>query len=219
MEHFMLQRLFRSIRCKEETQRVLNCFFNAVHAVYFYPYTPFANYVYSNPYFLSMNPTLETSALPKEKWTELICDFIRQIGLEIREAKPGATATFLPGVEIENGVLLYNPEKLLYPGDLLHEAGHMALTPANQRTKLSGNVINTDPQREGDEIAVMLWTYAAAMEGNIPLELVFHEHGYKGQSDWLIENYQKGTYIGLPLLKWMGLTDDAFPKMKRWLRE
>ena len=165
-----------------------------------------------------MNTFPETSPHSRAQWITHMGDFIRSIGLELREADLGS-ATFLPGVEIENGCLIYDPEKLLYPGDLLHEAGHMALTPAPQRARLNGNVINTDPQREGDEIAVMLWTYAAAVEADIPLEIVFHEHGYKGQSEWLRENYQKGTYIGLPLLKWMGLTDEDFPKMKRWLRE
>lgn len=166
----------------------------------------------------TMEPTTETAPLAADKWIAPICGFIRYIGLEVR-ITPLTWDTFLPGVEIEDGVLCYDPEKLLYPGDLLHEAGHIALTPAGQRGKLCGNVINTDPQREGDEIAVMLWTYAAATEAGIPLHVVFHEHGYKGQSDWLTDNYQKGIYIGLPLLKWMGLTEDDFPKMKKWLRD
>lgn len=165
-----------------------------------------------------MNYTMPTPTLSKEKWTALFCGFIRQTGIEVRETTL-IRDSFLPGVEIENGTLLYDPEKLLYPGDLLHEAGHIALTPGGQRATLNGNVMETDPQREGDEMAVMLWTYAAAKEMDVPLDIIFHEHGYKGQSDWLMENYENGTYIGLPLLKWMGLTDDAFPKMKCWLRE
>lgn len=165
-----------------------------------------------------MNHPNETAALFHQKWIERFGAFLQKIGIETRETTLGA-CTFLPGVEIKNGVLLYDPEKLLYPGDLLHEAGHIALTPACQRPRLCGNVTDTDPQREGDEIAVMLWTYAAAREMDIPLEIVFHEHGYKDQSDWLMETYAKGNYIGLPLLKWMGLADDRFPAMQKWLRD
>ena len=33
-------------------------------------------------------------------------------------------AIFLPGLQLENGAIIIDPEKLFYPGDIIHEAGH-----------------------------------------------------------------------------------------------
>ena len=55
-----------------------------------------------------------------------IVDWLREIGLTVRLAPLGAE-TFLPGVTMEPGGILVDPEQLLYSGDLLHEAGHLAI--------------------------------------------------------------------------------------------
>lgn len=41
--------------------------------------------------------------------------------------------TLLAGIAIREGVIIVDAEKLSYPGDLLHEAGHIAVTPAHKR--------------------------------------------------------------------------------------
>ncbi|MBK5212033.1 MAG: hypothetical protein JJE55_00045 [Flavobacteriaceae bacterium] len=132
------------------------------------------------------------------------------------------TETFLPGIQIKNGSLQIDLEKLKYPGDLLHEAGHIAVTIFEERKVLNDNVIENDKTKAGDEMAVLLWSYAAARKIGIAPEIVFHEEGYKGQAKWLAEQFESGNYIGLPLLQWMGLTasegNQTFPKMKMWLR-
>ena len=49
--------------------------------------------------------------------------------------------------------------------------------------------------------------------------IVFHEAGYKGGADALIENFAAGHYIGVPLLQWMGMTTaKVYPEMSLWLR-
>lgn len=137
--------------------------------------------------------------------------------------------TFLPGLEIRAGAILVDPEKLHHPGDILHEAGHIAVTPPGQRHLLDGNVGENDPNAMGQEIAAILWSYAALKAIDLPEEVVFHTQGYKGQSDWFIDNFQSGHYIGLPLLEWMGMCAGpqkasgmgiaSFPDMIAWLRE
>lgn len=148
-----------------------------------------------------------------------ILGFLTSIGLPVRETsfdKPG----FLPGLLIEKGELLLDRTRLLYPGDVLHEAGHLAVTAAAERPLLGANVTENHPEKDGDELAVLLWTYAACRHLGVPPVVVFHPDGYKGQSEWLIDTFAKGQYIGLPLLAWMGLTtSDGFPAMTRWLRE
>jgi hypothetical protein len=70
----------------------------------------------------------------------------------------------------------------------------------------------------------MLWSYAACRRMGISPRVVFHPDGYKGQSDWLLGHYESGSFIGLPLLVWMGMTRagegaGAFPEMLKWLRD
>ncbi|MCB2377591.1 hypothetical protein LGH70_08355 [Hymenobacter sp. BT635] len=146
--------------------------------------------------------------------------FVRSIGLEVKEASLQGQATFLPGLLIDQGTLLLDRESLLYPGDILHEAGHIALTPAAERHLLSANITENHPEKEGEELGVLAWTYAASRALGLPPEVVFHPAGYLDQSAWLIETFQSGRNIGLPLLVWMQLTTtDTFPRMARWLRE
>ncbi|PHR11279.1 MAG: hypothetical protein COA40_11710 [Aequorivita sp.] len=133
------------------------------------------------------------------------------------------TETFLPGIQIKNGTLQIDLQKLKYPGDLLREAGHIAVTKSEERNILNDNVMENNAEKAGDEMAVLLWSYAAAKKIGLAPEIVFHEDGYKGEAIWLREQFEGKNYIGLPLLQWMGLAetegDHAFPKMKAWLRE
>ncbi len=153
----------------------------------------------------------------------VITSFLRHIGLEVSVGEV-PDGSFLPGAEIVQGRLIYQPGKLLYPGDLLHEAGHIALLPARYRRLVSGNMADQTYTDGGEEIAVMLWSYAACLSIGIEPAVVFHEAGYKGQSEWLLEQYAAGNFIGLPLLQWMQLcnpdgVEPAFPVMIKWLRD
>src|SRR5580692_8883370 len=132
----------------------------------------------------------------------VILDWLQDIGLTIRLA-PLAEDTFLPGVTLEAGGLVVDPERLLYPGDLLHEAGHLAtMLPAQRAT--AGSNAGSDM---GEEIAAQTWSYAAAVQLELPPEVVFHSAGYKGSAATLIQTYRDGQ-AGVPLLQWMGLTLD-----------
>jgi hypothetical protein len=150
-----------------------------------------------------------------------IVDWLLEIGLTVRFAP--VDDSFLPGVMLEPGGLIVDPERLLYPGDLLHEAGHLATMLPAQRAATGSNA-GADM---GDEIAAQTWSYAAAVHLGIPPEIVFHATGYKGAAASLVEIYRDGN-AGVPLLQWMGLTLDAkraaeagvepYPRMIRWLR-
>lgn len=161
---------------------------------------------------------MDSQQLDKEQLVKTFISFLSEIGIDVFERKIEGN-TFLPGLEIENGVLFYDFQKLLYPGDMLHEAGHIAVTIKAERGQLKNNVITNNKDKEGDEMAVLLWTYAACVKLGIVPEIVFHKDGYKGSADWLVENFTNKVYIGLPLLKWMGMTNDNFPEMIKWLRD
>ncbi len=166
---------------------------------------------------------MENVLTENDQIINVFCQFLHSIGITTIE-KEFEGNSFLPGLKIENGNLLMDRKKLLYPGDILHEGGHIAVTVAADRSRLNDNVIENGPGKEGDEMAVMLWTYAACKHLQIDPAIVFHKDGYKGDADWLVTNYSNKKYIGLPLLVWMGLATDqndgtGFPNMIKWLRD
>jgi hypothetical protein len=156
--------------------------------------------------------------------TTRIVHFLESIGLAVRAGEV-AEGSFLPGLRIENGGLVVDEGRLLYPGDLLHEAGHLAVLTTEAR-RMQGADAGADL---GNEIGAICWSYAAAVHLKLDPAIVFHAHGYRGASSWHIETFETGSYPGLPLLQWMGLTADPeharkvgvapFPHMLRWLRE
>lgn len=149
---------------------------------------------------------------------ESIISFIEQVGIPVKKTTL-LEATFVPGIKIHCGELLVDQKNLKQPGDLLHEAGHIAVMTPNERKEIKGDISLYRPPGVDDELAAILWSYAALTVLNLPANVVFHQDGYKGDSDWLIEQFEAGIYIGLHLLVWMELCDELeYPKMKHWLR-
>lgn len=152
-----------------------------------------------------------------------IVSFLNSIGLRTSFA-PVPVQSFLPGVELIANGLRIDLDQLSHPGDLLHEAGHLAVMDPHRRS--SHTPVPTSDG--GEEMAAIAWSYAAAVHLGIPAEVVFHEEGYKGAGKALCSNFAKGRSAGVPLLQWMGMTlepglalsdsDAAFPRMKCWLR-
>ncbi len=150
--------------------------------------------------------------------------FLDGIGLAVRSGEI-PEKTFLPGIAILNGVLTFDEAKLLYPGDLLHEAGHLAILAPADRQSACGHIGDDG----GMEMAAIAWSYAAARHLGIPPETVFHDAGYRGGAGALVENFNAGRGVGVPMLEWMGLAAgdklarclglQAYPAMLRWLRE
>ena len=146
-----------------------------------------------------------------------IVAFLREIGIEVRFA-PISTKTVNPGLTIDRGALVVDEALLRNPGDLLHEAGHLAiLTPAVRAS--SSDWVG---KGGGEELAAMAWSYAAAVHLEIEPSVVFHANGYKGGSASLVENYTEGRYIGVPLLEWLEMCDRPggalpYPRIRAWL--
>jgi len=159
------------------------------------------------------NPTLQR-----------ITAFLDAIGLPV-EAATIEEETFLPGIRIDGGRLLVDEERLAYVGDLLHEAGHLAVVSAERRAELGAHA-GDDP---GEEMMAIAWSWAAAQHIGIEPEVVFHDAGYHGGSHSIIENFSAGRYFGVPTLQWVGMTYEPkvaaehnvepYPHMLRWLRE
>lgn len=156
--------------------------------------------------------------MPRSPDVERISGFLREIGIAVTAAD--LPHSFLPGLTIEAGGLLVDEPRLDYPGDLLHEAGHIAVAPPDLRPSMSGSLDDVPGLDTATlEWAAIPWSYAAALEIGIDPALVFHQGGYHGHSAGLLRNFEIGVPIGLHLLVDAGMTSAAeFPKMLRWLR-
>tara|TARA_B100000678_G_C18218726_1_gene506326 strand:- start:467 stop:970 length:504 start_codon:yes stop_codon:yes gene_type:complete len=154
-----------------------------------------------------------------EEALQRITSFFDQFKIPYEETQ--LEETFLPGVALGKGKVLYDPAKLKYPGDLLHEAGHFALSLPEERPLLHGNMAEEFPHKEDEEMAAMCWSYLASKVAGIPVEILFHEGGYKGQAHDLRMAFESGNFIGLPLLEWMDMvrkTPDGRIEIMTWLR-
>jgi hypothetical protein len=156
--------------------------------------------------------------LPRSPDATRIASFLREIGIPVTAAD--LPESFLPGLTIEAGGLLVDESRLEYPGDLLHEAGHIAVAPPSVRPSMSGSLDDVPGLDTATlEWAAIPWSYAAALEIGIDPGLVFHDGGYHGHSAGLLSNFQLGVPIGLHLLVDAGMaTPGEFPRMLRWLR-
>lgn len=164
---------------------------------------------------MTIGPSLPLGAAPE---LDAVVAFLRGIGLAVM---PGEVPddTFVPGMTVRDGAIRYDPAKSGWVGDLLHEAGHLAVTDPAIRDTLSH--VADDP---AEEMAAIAWSYAAATAIGLPVGTLFHP-AYKGGSDYLLQAFADGAYIGLPMLQYWGLAAAAgaegpvYPALRTWLRE
>ena len=152
--------------------------------------------------------------------TERLAAFVRGIGIDVRAAAL-PDKTFLPGLEIRHGAILADAARLTHPGDILHEAGHLAVADAAERDA------PTLSPSAGDELTTIAWSYAALRYLDIDPAVVFHLD-FKGGGASIIENFNAGRYFGVPLLQLYGMSFEPrraaekgvppYPHMLRWLR-
>src|SRR2546423_9369674 len=119
--------------------------------------------------------------------------FLESLGIGIIPASSLLPANF-PGLDIQHGSVLVDESRVIHVGDILHEAGHIAVTEPSVRKAL-----RLTPSG-GEELATMAWSYAAAIYLNLGAELVFYPESYQNFGEGLVENFSKGNYIGIPLL-------------------
>lgn len=142
-----------------------------------------------------------------------IADFLGQIGVPVI-VEPVAKS-LLAGIDVREGAVRIDPELAVYPGDLLHEAGHYAVTEPALRAGLAS--VADDP---GEEMAAIAWSAAAATACGIDLAVLFHDGGYDGGSAAMRAAFADGAAgPGAPLLAWYGMVaPEGYPAMARWLR-
>lgn len=153
--------------------------------------------------------------------------FIRSIGIQVTERRI-EEETFLPGILISQGGIIVDKDQLQFPGDVLHEAGHIAVVPAADRATLYGPDIATRPERASEEMMAIAWSYAACKHLDIDPYFVFHDDGYQGGGKEMADQFAEGKWFGVPMLQYTGMTAEprmaealgrpAYPIMMQWLR-
>lgn len=156
-----------------------------------------------------------------------IVEFLDGIGIVVTQ---GAVPrpSFLPGVRIAGGGLVYDPSSLAWPGDLLHEAGHVAVTPAALRSTLDDGVELPSSVLHATEVEATAWAYAAVVHLRLDPSVLFHSGGYGGASPGLVSTYSLGVHPGSFGLAQAGMTNvgpearrrglPVYPEMSLWLR-
>lgn len=158
-------------------------------------------------------------------FTPAIVEFIRSVGIPITAAEI-TEPTILPGVTLVHGGIVYDPERLGYPGDLLHEAGHLAVKSPEDR-EATHHSAGHDP---AEEMMAMAWAWAAGKKLGIPGSVIFHEEGYKkSDSGYLVDQFEAGQWFGVPMLQVYGMSAEPhqaanfgrepYPAMTKWLRD
>lgn len=155
-----------------------------------------------------------------------IVDFLNSIGIEATQGSVSASS-FLPGVRIESGRLIYDPA-MPWPGDLLHEAGHIATAPGFLRATLHDGVELPGEVLFATEAEATAWAYAAVRHLGLDPAALFHPGGYHGASSGLVATFAAGVYPGAHGLAQCGMTavgvaakdreEPVYPEMKTWLR-
>jgi hypothetical protein len=172
---------------------------------------------------------LNAAAIRRCRWREpgglaealRIGAFLEDIGIAVESGRVGSSV--IPGMTVVHGRVRVDPAVDAYPGDLLHEAGHVAVS--DPATRATIEAIPVDP---GDEMAAIAWSVAAANACGTALEALFFDDGYKGSAGALRTAFGGSGWVGVPLLAAYGMTAEprraaewgvpAFPEMTRWLR-
>lgn len=171
--------------------------------------------------------------------------FLSQLGIRI-DFDPTANG-FLEKIAIDGGRLIVATHDDDIAGDLLHEAGHLAVIPTIFRDKATGDLsglgqlfddwFDTHPNALGceeDPIArgilqsgeceAVAWSYAAAHAIGIDTRIPF-SRGFSGVGLALHDVIALSYYFGVHGLAACGMTDlprpranTPFPEMKRWLQ-
>lgn len=150
-----------------------------------------------------------------------LATFVRSRGIEVHACRINWKTQF-PGLDIRAGAVLVDESQLIHPGNILHEAGHIAVHAPTMRPQLKFKPM------QGEELGAMAWSYAATVHLGHNSELVFYPGSYHGWATSLVENFAEGRYLGVPLLQRYGMAIEQrfaserglkpYPHMLRWVR-
>lgn len=146
--------------------------------------------------------------------------FLREIGLSV-EISPGAKG-FVNHISIVKGTLRVDPRCPV--SRLLHESGHLAVTPSRYREWMDGNLYTSlnrmldDPDFlaaepdsplyraviQASDPEVTAWSYAAGVALGIPPEKIIQNREYDGAGKAIRLALMGHSYVGINGLAFAG---------------
>ena len=175
---------------------------------------------------------------------EKMIRFLSGIGITVQQESN--VNGFIPGVDIRKGaVLAFNAAQMEGVGDLLHEAGHLAVIPSMFRGEVFGDIdaalmeasseyVKTHPIMipgtyeedpviraliQASEQEAIAWSYAAALEIGIEPTVVFHPKSFGGDNEEVLLGLQIKQHAGINGMSAARMTTrQMFPKMIRWMQ-
>ncbi|MGA3976999.1 hypothetical protein ACI2UK_13995 [Ralstonia nicotianae] len=169
-------------------------------------------------------------------------DFLRGIGLQA--TYEGGANGFIEGVRIDRGTLLVDPA--CRPSALLHEAGHLAITPLRFRTLMSDNLsagmramfrvieeMSLEPDHPLMRAAIQCsdpeataWAWAAGLEIGLPENEIIQDDEYDGDGASIRQSLSMKAYVGINGLAHAGFCVPRkagvlpmYPRLKFWTQE
>lgn len=155
--------------------------------------------------------------------------WLEEIGLPVERAEVGAPGTFIHGIEIKNGGLRVADDA--FPGDVLHEAGHLCLLPSQFRSLADGSLtaalkalmqyLRENPEGlfsypedplcrtalQYSDPEVTAWQYAAALHLELPEDWIFPQGSYLPEGhESILQRLKSNAYAGINGLQAMGWT-------------
>lgn len=148
--------------------------------------------------------------------------FLKKINLpyqQIPSYAPVPEKTFFPNCWLSNGVLYFSPKASI--AHVLHEAGHLALTPKSEWHLLTPGDLEVYPPlgffRELGDAVVEAWDFAAAEAADIPSIRLFLDDGeFNGNGLSVWESFDRRIHFGFTLLRFLGMSK-TWGKCDRWL--
>lgn len=157
--------------------------------------------------------TLPITAPTTCPWLQKTAEFLNEIGIKTVEVDQ--VQGFLPNCRVVHGALEYS--RLCDVGDLLHEAGHLAIMPGQFRDYLDGDVgkglrrmldeiqlMDLDPDEKLYRAAIQCsdaeasaWGWAAAHHLGIPVEMRILDHHFSNQGVEQRLSFEMGHHLGV----------------------
>jgi hypothetical protein len=165
-------------------------------------------------------------------WATAAVDFINSIGISIIMADTSSATlnkSFLENVRISQGGLIVDMARV-FPGDILHEAAHLAIIPQHFRAlavddldevnramsaylEANSEGLMSYPEDQlcrailqSGETEATAWQYAAAQAMGLPDEWLFPSHAYDGTAKDILDSLRYRQYLGINGLQAAGWT-------------
>lgn len=169
-----------------------------------------------------------------------VADALQSVGLPVVFCEP-VSESFLPGVRIHHGTLEIAPDARINDV-VLHEAGHLAVTPTRFRSYLHDNIedgmerafdacsADEDPDARAllhaDEQAATAWSYAFGQSLGLHAETIIADSDFGGTGASQRLALQIGRHPGIQSLRGGGMCaynyhreQPQWPQLLLWLQD